>query len=153
MAHKFNHHRQNLNFFTSTLQYITSAHFKVAMHISWIQCARLWWRFLLLFLGLLLICSVVSNFLVVTASMATTTIFTDYSGDSFTIVDQFGLVYKPFLHAAGILSIMFFCLGQIAIFYTLLNNSKAVQKILFQSKQHNPYPAPAPSQNRLLENR
>lgn len=121
------------------------------MHITWIQCIRLWWRFLLFFLGLLLICSVVTNFLVVVACMATTAVFSKFSGDSFTIVDQFGWVYIPFLHTASFLSIAFFCIGQISIFYILLNRSRAIKKILFQPKHHNPYPAPSTSKNKLLE--
>jgi len=112
--------------------------------ITFFECFKLWWRFFLCLIGLLLACSLLTHILLMLA-VQLTSLLGLAEGNPNTLVDikYFGAVNPILLHCTSLLSLAFFIAGQIGIFYMLINFSPAVKKILYKRRNVNPYYAPS----------
>ena len=120
--------------------------------ITFLQSLRLWWRFAICFIGVLLASSLVTQLLLLGAVFLTRLLGLQASAPlSITSIGHFGHTHSSLLHIVGVSSIAFFIFGQVLVFYLLINYSPAVRKILYCREIDNPYPAPITGQQRLTE--
>ena len=112
--------------------------------ITFFECFKLWWRFFLCLIGLLLACSLLTHILLMLAVQLTTPLgLTEGKPNTLVEIKYFGSVNHILLHFTSLLSLAFFIAGQIGIFYVLINFSPAVKKILYKRRNLNPYYAPS----------
>tara|TARA_A100001015_G_scaffold317328_1_gene434005 strand:- start:1276 stop:1602 length:327 start_codon:yes stop_codon:yes gene_type:complete len=106
-------------------------------------------------MGVLLLCSLLTHILLLCAVKLTSLLGLNSSAPSaLSEIQHFGKINNTILHFVGLSSISVFILGQIGIFYLLINYSPAVKKILYRRKTQNPYYAPQTlSGNNKLSNK
>lgn len=122
--------------------------------ITLLQCLRLWWRFAICLIGVLLACSLVTHLLLLAAVSLTRLLGLAISTpSSLTNISHFGQTHNSLLHIVGLSSVAFFIFGQVLVFYLLINYSPAIRKILYRREIDNPYPAPITGQQRLTESK
>jgi len=111
--------------------------------ISFLACFKIWWRFFLSFIAILLVCSLVTHLLLLAAVWLTQLLdLAKFAPKALVEVTHFGLVNSTLLHIVGLSSFGFFLASQITVFYLLLNHSTAIRKILYKHHVSNPYPRP-----------
>ena len=111
--------------------------------VSFTQCIQLWWRFALFFIGVLLLCSVVTQLIL--SALDSLSIWLQLGDFSNTIpsseMTTMPATHTIFMHVLGVGSVLFFLFAQISIFYILLNYNQRVRDILY-GRQKNPYSEP-----------
>ena len=107
--------------------------------VSFTQCIQLWWRFALFFIGVLLLCSVVTQLILwALDGLSTWMQLGEFSSTIPTSeLTTMHTAHSIFMHVVGIGSVLFFLFAQISIFYILLNYNQRVRDILY-GRQKNP---------------
>lgn len=112
--------------------------------VTFKQCVQIWWRFALFLVGVLLLCSVVTQILASMMEYLTAWMDLNSYTETATNVGQLpfvGRMHAGLLHLLGISSILFFLFAQVAVFYILINYNQRIRDILY-GKKANPYSAP-----------
>ena len=116
--------------------------------ISFLECLKIWWRFFLSFIAILLACSLITHLLLLAAVWLTQLFdFAKTAPKTLVEVNHFGLINSTLLHIVGLSSLGCFLTGQITVFYMLLNYSPVIRRILYKNNKENPYPKPVMGQS------
>ena len=111
--------------------------------IRFLECVKIWWRFFLSFIAVLLFCSLTTHILLLGAVWLTNALnFGQSAPKTLVEINHFGPVNGTLLHFVGLTSLGCFTIGQICTFYLLLNRSNVIRTILYKNTKTNPYTSP-----------